>query len=79
MEWALCIAIHALGFVGTHQPFTIDLNPRPVCNHGATEFGGGLKRLDPGTVNLPIFVGPCPTCAKWQPNLITVWFPRQKR
>lgn len=79
MQWAICIALRTIGFVGTHQPVTIDLTQAPVCNHGAAEFGGGLKRLDPGTVNLPIWVGQCPTCEQRPRNLVTVWFPRQRK
>ncbi|MBV6457576.1 MAG: hypothetical protein HONBIEJF_00689 [Fimbriimonadaceae bacterium] len=51
-----------LAFLGSHQPMVIQLVPPVACNHSAQEFGNGLKRLDPGTVNLPIRIGDCEAC-----------------
>jgi len=61
---AVCLAgiVGLFAFIGSHQPLIIQLQPLVKCNHSAQEFGSGLKRLDPGTVNLPIRIGDCEAC-----------------
>lgn len=50
-----------LTFLATHRPMVVDLSPPPPSVVTGPEYGPGVKRLDPGTVNLPIRVSVAPT------------------
>lgn len=52
----------------------VDLNPKPAPL-AAQEYGPGIRRLDPGTVNLPLGVGPPARsfAEKWSSKVLVVW------
>lgn len=83
MAYCLAGIAGVMAFLGSHQPLVLDLKPQVKCNHSAQEFGGGLMRLDPGTVNLPIRIGDCEECRTQNEfnrrSRTVIWLKRAKR
>ncbi|MBS1713795.1 MAG: hypothetical protein JST30_05605 [Armatimonadetes bacterium] len=63
-----------LTFLATHRPVVVTWPPEAQSVVRGSEYGPGVKRLDPGTVNLPLTVGPTPCGASLRRQSTVFWF-----
>lgn len=78
MGASLASVVFLLKFLAGHQPLTLTFPDPVVCPHTVPHYGPGVQRGDPGTVNLPLWVGDCPVCGSSSnagplPTRFTFW------